>query len=241
MKRLRIVSAATCAMFLASMVPWGVALAKPKKPEPPAPVTSTSVQGRLRIQCPVDGARWEIDEGTDGAVKGMTPLGEPLALPAGTHTIRVSKEGFLPYSDVFDVTPGGTTEIEIDMALYSGRLRVDAQPVPVEVNVDGKPWGPAPVTVELSIGEHVIRLTKPGYVEEVRKTAIKTGQTTDLAVKLLPEAEVQVAAAGEPIYKKWWFWTVLGAVAAGVVIPTVILTRGKAEPAHFDGQPITLP
>ena len=44
MKRLRIVSAATCAMFLASMVPWGVALAKPKKPEPPAPVTSTSVQ-----------------------------------------------------------------------------------------------------------------------------------------------------------------------------------------------------
>ena len=59
--------------------------------------------------------------------------------------------------------------------------------------------------------------------------------------RVAKQAEVQVAAAGEPIYKKWWFWTVLGAVAAGVVIPTVILTRGKAEPAHFDGQPITLP
>ena len=241
MKRLRTVSAATCVAFLASMVPGGVALAKPKKPEPAAPAPPGAVPGRLRIQCPVDGARYEIDEGTDGAVKGMTPLAEPLALPAGTHTIRVSKEGFLPYSDVFDIAIGSTTEIEVDMALYSGRLRVDAQPVPVEVNVDGKPWGPAPVTVELSIGEHVIRLTKAGYVEEVRKASIKTGQTTDLAVKLLPEAEVEVAAAGEPIYKKWWFWTVLGAVAAGVVIPTVILTRAKAEPARFDGQPISLP
>ena len=221
---------------LALVASWLPASAGGKKKTVAAPVDAqSSTQGSLRIVCPVAGAQYEIDEGTDTAVHGQTPSATPVPLPKGPHTIRVSKEGYLPYSDVFDITAGQVTELEVDMVLYSGKLRVEATPAPVQVQVDEKDQGPAPIELDLSIGEHVVRLSKAGFVEEVRRVAIKTGQTADLSVKLLAVAEVQRRAGGDPIYKKWWFWSIAAAVVAGVVVPTtVLLTRPKTGTAKPD-------
>ena len=204
----------------------GAAAPKKKKVGAAEPGPTT---GSVVITCPVEGATWMVDEGTDYALKGVTPVNEPIPLPPGPHTIRVSKEGYLPFSDVFDVAVGQTTEVEVDLVLYSGRLQVTASPEGVDVEVDGKPLGRAPQSAELAIGEHVVRLSKAGYVEEVRKVTVKTGLTTELNVKLIPVAEAQRRAGGGPIYKKWWFWSVIGAAVAGVVVPSVLLTRPKSE------------
>lgn len=211
-----------------------------KRTTPPSPPPKPT-KGELLLSCPVEGASFVIDEGTGSEVRGTTPISKPIELEPGAHTIRVSRDGYLPFSDVFDIVAGQTTEVDVDLVLYSGRLRAEASPGPVEVIVDGKSWGIAPVSIELSIGEHVVRLIRDGYVEEVRKVNIKTGQTTELSVTMVPLEVAQQAQGGGPIYKKWWFWTILGAVAAGVAIPTaVVLTRGGEEPARFDGDPIIL-
>ncbi|MBM4394964.1 MAG: PEGA domain-containing protein [Deltaproteobacteria bacterium] len=221
----RAVAVLTCAAFLASMAPLAAAGAPRGKRPPPA----ETPKGTLVIACEVEGATWEIDEGSASARSGTTPQSEPIPLEPGPHTIRVSKEGHLPFSDVFDIAAGQATEVEVDLVLYSGRLRVTATPEAVEVEVDGKRLGLAPQTMELSIGEHVVRLSKPGYVEEVRRASIRTGHVTDLSVKLMPLVEAQRRAGGGPIYKKWWFWSVAAVVVAGVVVPTVLLTRPKSE------------
>jgi hypothetical protein len=71
---------------------------------------------------------------------------------------------------------------------------------------------------------------------------VRTGQTTDLSVTLLPVEVAQQAAGMGPVWKQWWFWTLIGVVAAGVAIPTaVVMTRQGDEPARFDGEPIKLP
>jgi hypothetical protein len=241
MKRIHLVAAVTLVAFLSTLLPAGGAWAAKKKPKVDPNAAPSVTTGSLQITCTVTGAQYEIDEGSDTAMKGATPVAAPITLPPGPHTIRVSKEGFLPFSDVFDVAAGQTTEVEVDMVLYSGTLQVDATPAPVQVQIDEKAMGAAPVKADLSIGEHVVRLSKPGYVEEVRKVFLKTGQATDLSVKLVAIAEVQRRTGGGPIYKAWWFWTILGAVAAGVVVPTaVVLSRPKTTQQKADAV-FTLP
>jgi hypothetical protein len=201
--------------------------------------SSRDESGTLVLVCTVDDAEFVIDEDRgEDAVRASTPVTRPIRLSTGTHTLRVSKEGYLPYSEVFDIAPGEATEVEADLVLYSGTLRVTATPGGVQVQVDGTVQGEAPVEARVSIGEHVVRLSRPGYVDEVRRVAVKTGQATDLAVRLVPMAEAERAATKSAFWKQWWFWTVVGgvvagAVAAGVAVP---LTQDRSHPAVPDGQ-----
>jgi hypothetical protein len=234
MNRLRITTLLACLALLAAGLAARDAEAK-KKPKV-EPAASATTPGTLVLSCTVDGATWEIDEGSFNSVKGTTPQKDPVELPPGTHTIRVTRDGYLPYSEVFDIALGQATELEVDMVLYSGKLRVEATPGPVDVQIDEKPMGQAPITADLSIGDHVVRLSRVGFVEEVRKASVKTGQTTELKVTLVAVAEAQRKARGDPVYKKWWFWSVIGGAVAGVVIPTaVVLTRpgSTAAKANF--------
>ncbi len=217
----------TLQVFVLSLVPPSEGVAK--RPVPGAARKAVET-GTLRIVCPVEGARFLVDEGRETSVEGVTPSRD-VVLPVGSHTIRVSKDGYLPFSEVFDISAGDVTELEVDLVLYSGRLRVEAGPPPVQVQVDDRDAGAAPIEVDLAIGEHVVRMTKPGYVEEVRRPLIKTGQTTRVEVTLVPVEVAVRKATGGPIYTKWWFWGVIAAVAAGAIIPTVILTRPKTHKA----------
>ncbi len=225
----RILAALTCWAFLLSLAP-SLALARPA-PARAAPAPTT---GSLSLICLVDGAEYVIDEGRDSAIRGVTPIKVPIRLKPGPHTIRVSKEGYLPYSEVFDIAAGSTSEVEADLVLYSGTLKILATPAGVQVQVDGKVLGAAPVEASVSIGEHVVRLTHPGYVEEVRRAHVKTSQVTEIAVRMVPEAEAQKAASGSSFWKQWWFWTIIGGVVAGAVATGVAvpLTQDQDQPAR---------
>lgn len=219
---------AVIVLFSFSVLESPTALARRPLPQAGRRASETGV---LRIICPVENARFIVDEGRDTVVEGVTPARD-IVLTVGSHTIRVSKDGYLPFSDVFDIVAGEVTELEVDLVLYSGRLRVEAGPPPVLVWINDRDLGVAPVEVDLAIGEHVVRLTKPGYIEEVRRPLVRTGQTTQVQVTLVPiEVAARTASSG-PIYTKWWFWGVVVAVAAGAVIPTVILTRPKTRTAE---------
>jgi len=51
----------------------------------------------------------------DGAFKGITPLGEPLAIPAGTHEVELRKVGFRPWKSGVYVPPNETLRLNIGL------------------------------------------------------------------------------------------------------------------------------
>ena len=217
---------------VATLLFFGLTLARPTLARRRLPKKKEAEKGYLELTCSVEGATFVIDEGSPFEVTGKTPAA-PIPLRPGTHTIKVTKEGYLPFADVFDIHEGETTELEVDLVLYSGRLRIEAEPAPVAVEVDGTYWGVAPLERDVSAGEHVIRLTKDGYVEQVKRVTVRSGQSVVQRFRLVPVAAVRKTSS-KPIYKKWWFWTAIGAAVVAAIVPTIILARPKTVQATYE-------
>src|SRR5262245_41946839 len=73
----------------------------------------------LILSCVVDGAEVFID----GNKVGTTPLA-PLQLPAGDHTIKVTKVGFSPFIDVFNINKKKETRLSVEPVPVAGVIKV---------------------------------------------------------------------------------------------------------------------
>jgi len=119
-------------------------------------------------------------------------------------------------------------------------ITVKRTPADAELAVDGAPPKPKPDgRIELDPGRHVFSLSAKGY-ETTTTTRTLTADDTELALTArksdapkVVEKRVEVKVAEDtPFYKRFWFWTAAGAVVAGAVVVTVVLTRPDArEPA----------
>lgn len=100
-----------------------------------------------------------------------------------------------------------------------------------QVTLDGKLLGTVPLAREVEPGVHLVRVTKQGYKPYSTSVDVSGGSKIDLPVALEPVAGVQ-AKQGTPVYKTWWFWTIVGvAVAGGAGTGIYFATRGDDIPA----------
>jgi hypothetical protein len=71
-----------------------------------------------------------------------------------------------------------------------------------------------------------------------RQITTFSGTEEDLAGQKVKEQKR--TAAGDPIYRKWWFWTGMTVLTAGVIVSGVLIFSGigssKAEPDGNDGR-----
>jgi len=117
--------------------------------------------------------------------------------------------------------------------------------------VDGKRVGESPLRSALSqleVREHQIRITHPDYLDFVKKVAVRFQKTTLVQVTMQrprlapPVREVaavpgppEVRDARTPWYSKWWFWTIVGAVAVGTGLAVGLLVPPRTyEPRRCD-------
>lgn len=103
----------------------------------------------------------------DGRERGLTPLAQPVRVDAGTHTIRVFKEGYTAFSTQVVVAGRQRKAVSTKMEPLdrSGTLRVqEASGRALEVVVDGVAVGNTPWTGPLSVGTHTVFLRGPGDV-----------------------------------------------------------------------------
>ncbi len=159
----------------------------------------------LRIVSIPDEARVYVDND----FRGMTPLDIP-ALEAGTHRIRVEREGFDPNARNLELHPGESTVEEFRLAANTGSLLLTTDPDGVTVLVDGGEVGrtlpakgqgqgiSAPCSITgIAAGEHTVKLVKPGYYETTQNFSVTRGETATLHVKLprrfIPNYEVVTA------------------------------------------------
>ncbi len=227
-------------LLLLLLLPHGSTSAAPPHRPPPAttapatPAASVpSGSSGVRIQCPTEGAELFLD----GELMGQTPFKDVIPLAAGEHTIRVSRLGFTPHIDVFKIKAGQTTRIEVDLTPISGVLGITSSSVKdgpaVRVFIDDKFFGKAPLETEMTLGNHQVRVERPGYYPESFAVKAEPGKRIDKDVDLKPlPADQNPYLVKQPQvkwYQKWWVWTIaavgVAAVATAIIVPVVLSQR----------------
>jgi hypothetical protein len=188
--------------------------------------------GKVAINSMTTGATVMID----GEKVGTIPIEEPLRLKPGKHTLKISKQGYTEYLDVFTVRRGKTTYLDIDLLPYAGIVEITASEPDARVFIDGEFVGTAPVEEEVLIGKRTIRVRKPGYYDYIGELKSVAGKRKRLHVELkaMPVGTTPYRPPPPPPpkwYEKWYVWAgIAGGVAAAtvaVVVPVVVLSKDE--------------
>lgn len=107
-----------------------------------------------------------------------------------------------------------------DNCRATGTLHVDSTPSGATVRIDGgAPLTTPTADLALPVGRHRLTLSKPGFVAHDEALEIRALGVTHARYALVAAPEPR------PLYRRWWLWTAVGAVAIGAVA-TYELTRG---------------
>ena len=117
--------------------------------------------------------------------------------------------------------------------IQHGRIRVLCNLPGAKVEIGGKPRGTTPLLGGLEVlapAKYNIKVRKKGYTTFVAAFFVPPKATITVKATLVPLAKKQ----GKPLYKKWWFWTALGAGTAalitGAVVGVVSWHNAKTQP-----------
>ena len=111
--------------------------------------------GTLRVDA-LQGATVTVD----GVDRARAPA-SPLRLDAGSHMVRVTREGFQPFEQKVDVPAGVDTALKADLGplVKSGRLRVsEGRALEMPLFIDNAEVGKTPWEGTLTVGPHALQL-----------------------------------------------------------------------------------
>ena len=139
--------------------------------------------GAIEIRTAENGAQITID----GRERGVTPAGA-LRVSAGTHVLRVYKEGFAPVEKRVEVAGRQSLVVEakLETLSQSGRLSVTEDGGKgAEVLVDGVVVGKAPWQGLVATGEHVVYLRGEGNLgTQPANATVRINQVTPIVLAL---------------------------------------------------------
>jgi len=155
---------------------------------------------------------------------------------------RFESAGWLEVRDTTPPHPGAgdpvfvTLKMENDpLAMVAGvivRYRATEQPTWREERL---PAGPA-TRVRLDIAPTSTAFEYHWTVLDSRGSELAFVGTADEPLRLelgnsdAPAAALAATADGEPLWQRWWVWTIVGVVAAGAVTTTVVLATQPSTP-----------
>lgn len=102
----------------------------------------------------------------DGDYEGETPRRIDF-IPVGSHTVRLSKEGYRDYVQQVWIQANQTTTISISLVVEATRykLSINSNPSGASVFVDGIPRGITPTYTYVTPGYHQVKLELEGYLD----------------------------------------------------------------------------
>jgi predicted Ser/Thr protein kinase len=149
--------------------------------------------GQLLVTSNVQGARITIDGRSDPG--WVSPHTFP-DLPAGTHMVVVSKEGYDDVQQSVTIEGGHTNSVNANLTVPSGEISIVTNPPGAEVFIDGRSIGASPARATVTVGEHKYTIKRPGMEPyestfTMKKDAIKT-ITVNLGGEVTPTGIVVV-------------------------------------------------
>jgi hypothetical protein len=145
----------------------------------------------------------------DGEAVGTTPLGLPMVLDLGKHSIVVEKPGFDRAERDIEIRGGQATALAFTLTLRTpmGHLVVSAEPGSTIV-IDGKTASQDRFDGSLSAGTHEVEVTADGKAPYQADVELRDQETRTLQVSLS-------STRGAPL----WPWIAGGAaLVAGAVV-----------------------
>ncbi|UQA55957.1 tetratricopeptide repeat protein [Polyangium aurulentum] len=121
-------------------------------------------------------------------------------------------------------------------------VRLSKSPTDAEVQIDGTPTEPGPDgRVELDPGKHVFVISANGH-QTATVTKVLEGDT-DVALTAPKVAVAPPPPPPDPLYKRGWFWGVVGgAVAVGAAVAvTVVATRSDGPVVPGNSTSLVIP
>ena len=192
-------------------------------------------KGKIALFCIIQDAEVELN----GRVVGKTPLPGPLELDPGNYTVRVFKRGFTEFVETVTVTAGEMAELEADLIAFAGIVQINANVDGATVAVDGKLLGRVPFDKDVAAGKHEITVQAAGYTAYVQQVDVIAGKPLVLNVELVPTPEAPPVVVEDGIHKKWWFWTIIGAVVVAGATTGLVLglqtNETDYEPGNYLG------
>ncbi len=137
-----------------------------------------------------------------GQNRGEYPPVVPLRVTAGTHLVRISKEGFEPFETRVDVAGGQTARVEAKLRVLkkSGRLKVREQAgKTLEVVVDNVTVGQTPWEGVVGVGDHTVMLRGKDKMGSAPAAApVKAQQLTSITL-LAEELDASMRVDPTPV------------------------------------------
>jgi hypothetical protein len=113
-----------------------------------------------------------------------------------------------------------------EMVSRLGEVQINVDTPGVEVVLDDARVEPVQMGgLRVRAGRHSLRVTAPRYLEETRQIDVASGGVTVVNISLQPDPAFREEV---PLVRRWWFWTVIGAVVVGTATGLAVgLTRGE--------------
>ncbi len=177
----------------------------------PTATQTPPVYGNLIVVTNPAGATLSLD----GEQKGIAPLSFP-GIPAGNHTVKAEKTGYISWTGIATVKSGETTTLNATLVsvnatptpttiptttpttipattsptptpVPSGILRVVSIPFGASVFLDTHYKGVTPLLVSaVPTGNHTVTLASTGYENSTSTIVIQQGKTTNLNINMVP-------------------------------------------------------
>ena len=113
----------------------------------------------------------------------------------GDHYAEARKMSHETSGKFFNLVPGNDVTITLDEPQpISGHLDINSSPMRADIYIDGKHYGQTPKIIRaLSIGEHELKLTKPGFAELKKTITVQNGEILTVNENLQHEEEMSVS------------------------------------------------
>ena len=186
--------------------------------------------GQLVIQTNIEGAHVVIDE----FEVGTTPT-DPIPLEPGSHTVHISRPGYTEFTDIVRMRAGETVELPVELFPLSMVVHVTTDPPGARVFVDGDFRGETPLELELSEGEHSVRVALARYHEIVRPITATPGATDDLSLTLEQLSEQELRPHTTEWYEEPITWIAIGGGAVALAIAIIVIAVATSSgPSQID-------
>jgi len=132
----------------------------------------------------------------DGDYEGETPRRIDF-IPVGSHTLRLSKDGYRDHVQQVWIEPNRTTTISVNLVIETARykLSISSTPSGASVYVDGIIRGTTPTYVYVTPGSHQIRLQLDGYLDYEDTVYVTRDMVLNISLKV---AEGALVVFSEP-------------------------------------------